>query len=140
MRRQSQVALGAGLVAITFWGVQRVVFPYAAYWFRSWSGKPDKSDKQQEESQIATVISAAGKLTSTQSIMLMYDGIFLILPLSVALLFLSQLLTFINQFCSTYHSLLHLYPAILRVGCISLGSSSMSRGIMLASTQHTIDS
>ena len=56
---QLQVALGAGLVAITFWGVQRIVFPYAAHWFRSWSGKPDKSDKQQEEAQIATVISAS---------------------------------------------------------------------------------
>ncbi len=72
---QLQVALGAGLVAITFWGVQRVVFPYAAHWLRSWSGKLDKSDKQQEESQIATVNTAAGRLTSALSIMLMYDGI-----------------------------------------------------------------
>lgn len=69
MQRQSQVALGAGLVAITFWGVQRVVFPYAAHWLRSWSGKPDKSGKQQDESQIATVISSAEKLTSAESIM-----------------------------------------------------------------------
>lgn len=93
MQRQSQVALGAGLVAITFWGVQRVVFPYAAHWFRSWSGKPDKPDKQQEESQIATVTSAAEKLTSALSNMLVYDGIFLILPSSLLHTSLSQLLT-----------------------------------------------
>ena len=70
--------MGAGLVAITFWGAQRVVFPYAAHWLRSWSGKLDQSDKQQEESQIATVISAAGKLTTTLSIMLMHDGMMLL--------------------------------------------------------------
>ncbi len=75
---QLQVALGAGLVAITFWGVQRVVFPYAAHRLRSWSGKPDKSDKQQQESQIATVNTAAGILTSALSIMLIY---FLDLPI-----------------------------------------------------------
>lgn len=64
--RWSQVALGAGLVAITFWGVQRVVFPYAAHWLRSWSGKPDKSDKQQEEAQIATILADAIKAQTAE--------------------------------------------------------------------------
>lgn len=50
-----QVALGAGLVAITVWGVQRIVVPYAAQWYRSWSGKPDKSAAVEDQSQIATV-------------------------------------------------------------------------------------
>ncbi len=66
----------------------------------------------------------------------MYYGIFPTSLLPVALLFL----TLITQFCITYHSLLHLHPAVLQVGCISLGSSSMSKVIVLASTQHTVDS
>ena len=48
-----QIALGAGLVAVTVWGVQRVVVPYATSWYRSWTGKPDPAE--QNQAQIATV-------------------------------------------------------------------------------------
>ena len=51
-----QIALGAGLVAVTAWGVKTLVFPYAAQAYRSWTGKPDPAaEKQQRELEIGKV-------------------------------------------------------------------------------------
>lgn len=63
--RWSQVALGAGLVAVTFWGVRRMVLPYATQWYRSWIGKPDMS-KREEQSQIATILADAIKAQTAE--------------------------------------------------------------------------
>ncbi|KAL3155200.1 hypothetical protein ABBQ32_013140 [Trebouxia sp. C0010 RCD-2024] len=58
--RWSQVALGAGLVAVTAWGVKALVFPYAVQAYRSWTGKPDPAaEKQQRELEIGKMLSDA---------------------------------------------------------------------------------
>lgn len=52
-----QVALGAGLVAVTAWGVKALVYPYAVQAYRSWTGKPDPAaEKQQREVEIGKVV------------------------------------------------------------------------------------
>lgn len=62
--RWSQIALGAGLVAVTVWGVQRVVVPYATSWYRSWTGKPDPAE--QNQAQIATILADAIKAQTAE--------------------------------------------------------------------------
>lgn len=47
-----QVALGAGLVAVTAWGVKALVFPYAVQAYRSWTGKPDPAAEKQREREL----------------------------------------------------------------------------------------
>ena len=51
-----QVALGAGIVAVTAWGVKTLVYPYAVHAYRSWTGKPDPADlKQQKDLEMSKV-------------------------------------------------------------------------------------
>ena len=51
-----QVALGAGIVAFTAWGIKSLVVPQAVYWYRTWTGQPDSAvAKQQEQSETAKV-------------------------------------------------------------------------------------
>lgn len=51
-----QIALGAGLVAVTAWGVKALVFPYAVQAYRSWTGTPDPvAEKQERDLEIGKV-------------------------------------------------------------------------------------
>lgn len=53
---QVQVALGAGIVAVTAWGIRSFVVPQAVYWYRSFTGQPGSAmAKQTEQSEAAKV-------------------------------------------------------------------------------------
>lgn len=65
-----QVALGAGLVAVTAWGVKSLVYPYAVQVYRSWSGKPDPADlKQQRDLEMSKVLLHSKHLCHGHSIL-----------------------------------------------------------------------